>query len=584
MFLGTALLVVVAWLSYRPALDRYHVWKQQRALGQARQFLSQKNPVDAALAIKVALNAVPGDPQALRMAAELLDSVGSPEVMRLRRQLVELDPDSVENRAALVNDALRFHDLNAARDALSEMTPAQANQPVALKAALAYAIATNNKPIADALFDRLQSQEPDNGNLKVMHALLRLHSPKADVVAEARRELETLARDPRDTLFIERQMMAEALGRHDMAAAKSFATKVMADPKATLNDRLNLANLELNVDRRPFDDVFAQVAPKARGNAADAAEFSHWLFVVGQAAKADQWIASLPADLQHAPAVLSNQADVVAALQQWDRLQDLLEAGAWGPVNKDTVRLAFATRLAVSRNNAILEKQIWDEATASAGKSLASLKVLYRLATAWRWDEQIESTLWAVTRAFPEQTWAHQSLFTVYNERKDTVKLCALMGTLHDVDPSVARYKHDWALLSLLLTRTLGWDAPKQAMQDLFTADPKNPTYALGYAYALAQADREKEALAVIAKIPPDQLALPTRAPYLAFIYGVCRQKPEFSKALALQSHLRGLLPEEGDLFAQGQDAVDRPVQTRAQRAKPPEKSDADSAKAPAAS
>ena len=141
--------VIGGFFGYRPALQRYRVWKQQRALAQARDFLAQKDPINAKLAIEVALNATPGSPEALQVAAQLLQQVGSPEELPLRRRLVQLAPDSAGERATLVLAALRHRDFNTARDALADMSPAQASEPPALKAALAYALATDNKPVAD---------------------------------------------------------------------------------------------------------------------------------------------------------------------------------------------------------------------------------------------------------------------------------------------------------------------------------------------------------------------------------------------------------------------------------------------------
>jgi hypothetical protein len=547
-------------LGYRPLVDRYHHWKQRRALAQARGFIEHKDFENAKLALDVALTAVPGDPEALRAAADLLDSVGSPQVMPLRRRLVQIAPDSAEDRAALVMSALHFHDLNAARDALGGMTPQQAGEPAALKAALAYAMATNNKPMADLFFDRLQKLDPANQNLHVLHALLRAQSPRAEVADKARRELDALAREPRHSLYIHRELMLQAMLRHDGREAVRLARLVVADPRANLQDHLHLANLELNFDHRPVAAIVAELTPRAKASPADAAEFVRWVLVADAPGEALAWIDALPAPLQADPKIVATRADALAALQYWDRLENMLEAGAWGNLNKDVVQLAFAARIADQRKNDGLKREVWDEALASAGHSLADMNVLYRLASIWRWNDQVERSLWAIIKRFPNQSWAQQILFNVYRERKDTDDMKALMDTLRDGDPTLPRYKYDWALLSMLSFNSAGWTPPKQAMQDLYQAEPDNASYATGYAYALAQSDKEKEALAVLAKLKPADMDLPARAPYLAYIYGVCRQKDAFKKYAAVQSQLTNLLPEEYDLFSQGRDAVDRPV------------------------
>lgn len=582
VIVGLLLIVAGGWYAYRPAVNRYKAWKQRNALAQAKDFLAQKDYPNAKLAIDVALATGPGNPDAFRLAADMLDSVGSPRALPLRRRLVQVDPGSAEARAALVESALRFRDFNAARDALSEMTPEQANHPAALKAALGYATATNNKPVADALFDRLQQLEPDNQNLKVMHALLRLQNPRPAVEAAARSELEELARDPRNTLFIRRRLMADAMARRDYPEAKRQAALVLAEPKATLEDRLHQANLALNVDGRPFAEIFAGLAPQARANAADAAEFGRWLLIVGRPVEAEAWIAELPAALQQEAGVAAVRADALAEQKNWDRLQAAIQAGAWGSVGQDTVSLAFATRIAAERKNEGLQRQLWDEALAAAGGRKSDLNILYRLARIWAWAEPTERTLWVIIKSAPDTTWAQQTLFAIYRERQDTNGMRTLMNTLRTSDATLPRYKYDWALLSLLSFRSPGWTPPKIAMQELHMAEPANAAYATGYALALAQSDKPAEALAVLEKLTAAELALPSRAPYLAYIYGVGRKTDGFDKAMAMQSRLKELLPEEQELFVLGREALQRPVAKPAVKPRKPSDAPADGSTVPA--
>lgn len=560
VIIGLVIVVVGAWLAYRPALNRYKVWKQERALTQARDFLAENDLPSAKLALDVAFAAMPGNPEALRVAARLLEQAGSPEVLPLRRRLVQIAPDSVEDRAALVVAAIRFKDLNAARDALRGMSPEQANQPVALKAALAYAMATVNRPVADALYDRLRKEEPDNENLKVMHAILRLQSPNEAVEKGARQELATLSKDPRNTLFIQRELMMSAATDGDFEEAQRLADKIIENTGATLSDRLHRANLLINQQQRPFDEVFGELTSHVDKDVSNAAELSRWALTLQQPVEVERWIASLDEELRNSPELRSLEADAVAMQEDWDRLGRLLEEGVWGQVKKDTVKLAFSTRIGVTLENAPLQKQLWDGAISSAGKSLSELRILHRLANLWQEEEFAEKTLWVITRGFPGQTWASQTLFSVYRGKQDTESLRSLMNVLREQDGTVLRYKYDWALLSLLTQRSSVWSPPKTAMHELYTLEPTNASYATGYAFALAQADKADEALAIIDALTTEDRALPSRAPYLAFIYGVGRRAEDYERMLAVQPQLTQLLPEENWLFALGKQMLDRPL------------------------
>lgn len=564
---GLIIMLAAAWLSYDPLKRRYKTWKQQRALAQARDFMAQQDFPRAKLALDVALTAVPGATHALQVAADLLEQVGSPEVMVLRRRLVQLQPDSLEPRVALIDSALRFRDINAARDAIRELPDAQRDRPEALKAMLAYAMATDNRPIADALYDRLKQLEPDNDRLKVMHALLRLKNSKPATLAAAREELEGYLKDPRHALFIRREMMLAAMQRNDRDDARRLAALIAADPQATLADRLHDANFALNVDKRPFAEVFANLAPHAAGQPADAAELVRWTVLVGQHERGAAWLETLPPAVRDDAALLPVRAEVASARGDWDRMADLLEAGAWGPVDRDAIRLAFSARLAADRNNPTLQRQIWDEALTAAGRSQAGLTLLYRLSGIWRWEEPGERALWAMVRNFPLQAWAHQTLFNVYRQRGDIDNMQALIGALRERDGSMLRYRHDWALLSVLRSRSLSWNPAKQVMHELYQSDPENPHYVTGYAFALAQSDKAPEALEVLASLSEAEVAEPARAPYLAYIYGMARRQAEFERLAAAERDLTGLLREERELFTLGREALVRPVNQRIESA-----------------
>ncbi|GAB5561656.1 MAG: hypothetical protein SynsKO_33030 [Synoicihabitans sp.] len=553
VLLGAGIAYVAA-----PVVKRvYNEGKKDRAIEQAEGFIAEADFANAKLALEVALAAKPGDPEALRVAANMLDQVGLPEVMPLRRRLVQADPDSAENHAQMVMSALRFNDLNAARDAMRLMTPEQANEPVALRAALAYAEATRNLPIADVLYQRLREAEPDNENLHVLHAVLRLNNPTPSARAAAIAELESLRQKPRHALFILRRLLVDAMSRRETERANQIAAELTASPQAVLSDHLHRANLDLNVNKRPFESVFSRILPEVADTSADASELLRWMILVGQADQAQTWLNQQSADIRDHPEVVNVRGELAVAQGEWDRLAELLEAGAWGPVQRDTVRLAFSARLAADRDNANLQEQTWKEALVSAGNSLPDLTLLYRLANVWGWEEATETALWSVARSYPSRTWAHQTLFDVYRQRRDTENMRALIGSLRENDASSPRYQYDWALLSMLLNQRASWTDEKRTMQTLFETDPGNPYYITGYAFALALAEREEEAVALLANLTPADHAHPERAPYLAFVYSRTYQTEQINTLVdGATAYAANYLPEESALLQKARDYV----------------------------
>ena len=561
--------VTVAFFMSDALRLQYRLWKQHRALGQAKHFLDKHDANNAQLAIDVALTAIPGSPDAMRVAADMLEQVGAPQAMRLRLAITQAVPDSVEDAAKLVLCCIRFRDFNAAKDALSNTPHELSIQLPMVRVALAYALSTGDIPVADTLFQELKRRLPDDNELKFADAMLQMHHPDQNHRIEARRVLESLARsDPAKALQIKREFLGEALQRRDYTEAKSLLAVILADPAATINDRLQKANLDILLDHVPFATVFNEMSPLASRNAGDAVQFVQWLLVQNHAGDADHWLAGLSKELRGSAAVSSIQCDVVGQLKDWDRLAGLLEAGGWGPVPVASVRLAMAARWTSDQGNLVLRSDIWDSALLAAGPQLGALTVLQRLTRLWGWDKEQETTLWAIARAYPDQTWAHQALFNAYRGKKNTTGMRDVMGALRQSNMMVPRYQNDWALLSMLLDPQLQWNLPKETMLKLYIQDHSNATYATGYAFALAQADKKTEAKAVIDAMSVGDRGYPPRAPYLAYVYGVIRDREGLERMRGLMQGV-DFLPEEKLLLSRAQDAVDRPPDPL-----PPERAD----------
>ena len=551
--------VVAGFFMLDSARLKYRVWKQQRALVQAKHFLGEHDAKNAQLAIDVALTAVPGSPDAMRVAADMLEQVGAPQAMRLRLAVIQVLPESAEDAARLVLCCIRFRDFNAARDALVNTPHELSVQLPMVRAALAYALSTSDVPVADALFKELRTRLPNDADLQFAHALLQMQHPDPDHRDAARRVLEALSKgNPARALQANREFIGQALQRSDYAKAKSLLALVLAEPEATLNDRLQKANVDMLIDKVPFETVFAEVAPLASKNAGDVTQFVQWLLVQNRAAEADRWLAGLSKELRSSAPVRSIQVDVVGQLKNWDRLAGLLEAGDWGAIPAASVRLAMAARLVSEQGNPALRRDIWDAAMVAAGPGFGAMGVLQRLARLWAWDKEDEMTLWAMARAYPDQTWVHQALFNSYRRQKNTAGMREVLGALRQSNMMVPRYQNDWALLSMLLDPQFQWNPPKETMKALYEQNSTNATYATGYAFALAQADRKAEAKAVVEAMAAADREYPPRAPYLAYVYGVLRDRKGLDRMTALMEGVK-FLPEEKLLLSRALDAVVRP-------------------------
>ncbi len=557
LVIAAVAVAIGAWLGIDPIKEQYHLWKQQRALKQAKGFIEKNDAADAQLALQVAFQAAPGNIGAFRIAADMLEQVGSRQSLDVRQEIVQMMSATVDDRVALVNSAIKFGDYNAAHDALSQMAPEDANKPPALAAALSFAVATENAPVADMLLDRLKAMTPDNEDLKFAQAALHLKHPDAAKRDDAHRYLEQIATNPKFSLRAHRQLMSDAMARRDYLQAKKWAGLLAADPGATFKDRLYKANFDELLDKRPFGDVFAELAPLAGATPSDAVDFSDWLLVQGKVAQADSWLGGLPPAVRDTSPVNSARAGTAAQLKDWDRLATMLEAGAWGPVPPEVIRLAMAAHLVGSRGSPTLQAQVWDQAIQAGQNSLLSLVALQRLAGVWLFEAESERTLWAITRVFPDQTWAHQALFNAYRAKGDAASMRDVMIVLRDAHPSVVRYKHDAALLTLLTQPASDWDPPKDVVQQLYQKDTANPFYATSYAFALAQAGKAPEALAVVTRMSQADRDYSPRSPYLAYVYGVNKDRGQVDRLQGLSLGTK-FTKEEQALFIGARVELDK--------------------------
>ncbi|MBI3886135.1 MAG: hypothetical protein HY302_10445 [Opitutae bacterium] len=560
-------------------LPRYYLWKQERALAQARDFMKQADQRNAKIALDVALLAAPGNPGAWRTAAEFLEQNGAMQAVRVRRQIVELSPNTLDDRIALITTAIRFNDKVTAREALSGMTVEQAQQPEALRAALAFALATNNSPVADALYDRLKKIYPDDQELRYDHAALRCLIPNPDSAAAARAEVEKFTTVPTYRLRALRWLLVDALRRNDNAMARQWSQQLADDPGAEINDLLHRANVAILIEGQKLESILPGLETRAASRAGDVATLVRWLINQKRVEPALVWLAKLPTEMTLKPEVADVGAELALYQQNWRLLGSLLEQGAWGKVAPETVQLAMSARVMADRQRTDLRKRVWEEAITSAGTNSLALRMLARLSGAWKWETEMEQTLWAVARAYPDQTWAHLALFYGYRAKKNAAGMREVASVLRQQDASLARYQHEWALLSLLIDPSKQWNNDKELMKTLYESAKTNPYYMTGYGLALAQAGRGADALKVIEPLTDLDRALPSRAPYLAYIYGVNKMAKETNLYLAAAANL-DLLDEERSLLRQATEALT----ARPDYVRPPKENKKPKAVAPGAS
>jgi predicted Zn-dependent protease len=554
---GLGILAFIVAEARGPAGRMYNEWRERRAIKQAKGFIEKKDVNNALLALQVAAQANPNNPAAWRVAADVLESNGSNQAVRLRQQIVSAVPHSLADRLALAATALRFRDLQSAEVALSGVAAADQNKPEFLKLSAALAFASKRTEDAEATIDRLLAVEPNDAKMKFNRAVLRLRHVNRALADESREQLTAIALKPgplqADAL---RELTRDEAARNRPAPALAWAEKLAGLPGAPFDDQLLRINL-LRLANQALLTTAAEnsLAERALKDPAEAAQFATWLTVQGRAREARPWLANLPAAVRADPRVRTVEAECLAALGDWNALAEALQAGAWGPVAPETIRLALSARTLSDRQRADLRRDVWQEAIKLTRRDAAGLRVLLRLSLYWNWTTEAEDTLFATASNFPTEVWALNALVSSAYTRKDTATLKKAYSLWHDIQPQSPKVTGDWVMVTLLLEPSPLETKAKIAARDLARAEPRNAFFVTTHAFSLYQQGRRKEALDLMEHLSPAELRVPGRALYYGLILAADGQLERADNFLKLTAKA-DLLPEERELLRTAQAIV----------------------------
>src|SRR4051794_26724064 len=104
--LGCTVVLMAGYAGYRG----YKVWKRDRSMTMARQFIAKSDHRNAVLSLQQVLAANPRNIDATRMMAELMEANHSQRALIWRSRLVELNPGSLDDRLALAQAAVAQRD------------------------------------------------------------------------------------------------------------------------------------------------------------------------------------------------------------------------------------------------------------------------------------------------------------------------------------------------------------------------------------------------------------------------------------------------------------------------------------------
>ncbi len=528
----------------------YENWHDNRLLDRAGALVREGRFSNAAQIARELLGRHPDSIPALSVLADTAERENLDEAVSWRDRIARLRPNDAESQLNFASAALRFDQLNVAREALDRVAARDRDSAAFHVVAGWIAQAEGNYAEQEEQFAAAVNKQPTNDLYQFNLAVLQVRSKNAEKSLKARSTLERLAKMVPYRTGALRALLNNAVEREDSSAADNFAQQLQMSPDLTFGDYLLCLNFYHKLDEKKFRPLLEKVKPFAARNASNLASLMEWMNQNGLSGDVVKWIDGLPSAKLTSPPGSVAVADAYAATKNWSRLRRWTRTGDWKEA--EYLRLAYQA-LAVrhlrtgSSSSARSEfESLWQKAGKLAGDEPDHEVALARLATKWRLENESEE-LWLRAEENPStRREALDSLRRLYRADNEVNKLYKVLERLHESSPNEESITADLARLGLAVDQ--GIERSHQLAKEAYDRAPKEINSAVTYAFSLHRLGRNREALAIIDSLPPEKLHDPHAALYVALIMVEAIQLDD-AKQYIVDAETGDLYPEEKKLL-----------------------------------
>jgi len=511
-----AVLLTTIALIYQYGVPSFRNYWDQRYAQKAEKLLAQGDLNRAMLCARIALDWNPNDATATRVIAELADSFGAPEAFFWRERALQLKPADNNNRMALASTALRVEafPFPTASKIVSTVEPNFQQNASYQRVAGVLAFNLSHFQEAEQHFQQALWIEPNNVMLQLSLAAVRLQSKNPEVVKDAQSVLESLRSNPQVGVLATRSLISEKILHTNYLQAEAMSYQILTNASCSFNDyltHLTILNASHSTNFQPF---LAATQLRAKNSVANVGELAAWMNNAGLAQSVQDWFAQLPPQFSQAGYLAVTLADAYVALAQWAELEKYLERRKW--TDLEHIRFAMIALAEAKQLRPTLDSVAWENAKRAAAGSLADVKILVKLATAWGWNKRAEELVAYAAQKYPNDPWPAAKLSEIYAARQDTAGLWQMAQLAYQQNPMDKLGANNYAMLSLLLDKN-GTDADAIAVQQYQNA-PLDPIYASTYAFSLYKRGRTKDALTTFRNLGNEELEKPATAVYYGIV------------------------------------------------------------------
>ena len=555
IFLGLALLAAVGVVGFG-AYHGYRIYRKHSALASAHEYAEKKDYMQAALAARRAVMLNPKDLEANRLMAEMAEAVNQKEAITWRKGITELQPGVTANYVAWAESAIRFRDVDSAKEALAKIDAAGKNSSGYHDMAARLAVLTGDTSEVVAHVAAAAQLDPGNETYQLQSAAVQLGSPITAVRQNAAATVEKLAESPKVRREALLMLSQSHLANGEGTSSLKYAHQLMSGSDGTFEDRMLYLKLLAHLKRTEYWWFLAQWHAALPTKNEDLVTLLSWMNNNRLAALTLTWTDEMLNERTERPPVCVAVAEAHALLGNWGRLKTMLKYQQWGEL--EFQREALTAR--VSRedgNNAVANKH-WDAALTMARDNPEHLGALARFAVAWKWEEQYTSVLWALARGrnIANAKPALQVLLRKYSAENNTGQLLSVFNRMLEIEPG-----NNWNMKNNIAYALMVMNLEPRRAQALalavHEAEPGNTEFAATYAMALFQKGKPDQALKILQQFNEKDLKVPATALCYGMVLVANGKDAEARKYLEA-AEAGTLLPQEKNLLQRTREKLVR--------------------------
>jgi predicted Zn-dependent protease len=523
----------------------YGVWRKKHLAKQTESFFMRGDYASAVLVARQLLQRDPNSLAASRVMAETAELADRIEALTWRERVVALEPNVPGNKVALAATALRFGQLDFARKVLDTIkTDARGNVKYHQLAG-AVAVADKNPALAETEFSAALQLEPNNPQLALNLATVRLALPDLATKEKARAELVKLSEQSDLRLEALRALASDALGHNSPVSAEKWTAELKSEKGATFSDLL----LYLDASQKTGGGEAALLEAKTHAvrSAATASALITWMNRHGMAKPALDWALALPGEIITSQPVPLAIAEAYSFLQDWPQLKAWVEGKDWG--GEEFLRLAVYSHalyhLTPADRSSMESQTVWKAALKAAKTRPAHLAAIAQLAEGWGYADFAAEAWWLIANGDENAKEALTALQRLYKSKQNSHGLLRVAKRALELNPADLVAANNCASLGLLLS---GDTSARRLASKLHKENPTNAIFSTTYAFALFTEGKTNDALKMMETLKEQQLRHPAVAAYY-FVMLVENGSMERAHLFLSAANKAQLLPEEQQLL-----------------------------------